>query len=64
MHATSIPIGVPIAYPRVPTRRAGVTILGQPLDVHIAAAVAGPPMAAFEAVNSACKGAKVAIIRD
>lgn len=53
--ATSTPIGVPTVYPSVPTSSAEVTILDQPLEVHIAAAVAGPPIAALDAVNNACK---------
>ena len=52
---TAKPIGVPTVYPREPVRRAGVICEVQPLLDAIAAAVPGPPMAAFEAVSRACK---------
>ena len=52
---TARPIGVPTEYPSEPVRRAGVTWDAHPLLEAIAAAVPGPPIAAFDAVKSACK---------
>ena len=42
--------------PRLPVKRAGRPMAGQPLDVVIATAVPGPPMAALLAVSRACIG--------
>ncbi len=50
----AMPIAVPSAYPRLPVSMAGRTISGQPRAAAIAAAVAGPPTFALEAVNSTC----------
>ena len=45
-------MAVPTAYPKLPVSIAGRTMSGQPRDAAIAAAVAGPPMFAFEAVST------------
>mmetsp|Transcript_2529 Transcript_2529/g.6014 ORF Transcript_2529/g.6014 Transcript_2529/m.6014 type:complete len:222 (-) Transcript_2529:747-1412(-) len=50
------PTIVPIAYPALPARSAGLTIAGQPRSKAIATAVPEPPMLAFEAVSTASIG--------
>jgi len=46
------PTAVPIVYPNVPTNNAGRTISGHRLALAMAAAVAGPPILAFDATNN------------
>ena len=50
---TETPSPVPIEYPRAPQISAGLSMPVQPLALAIAAAVPGPPTAAFDAVRIA-----------
>jgi len=53
---TATPMKVAIEYPKMPVTIAGVTALFHPFALAIAAAVAGPPTFAFDAINTAHSG--------
>lgn len=52
------PIPLAIAYPKLPVSMAGWIMSCQPLEVAMAAAVAGPPTLALDAMSTAFMGSR------